>query len=197
VVAAAAGALALTVAAFVFVLGAPLVPTGGVAGATGTPEAAGLGGALIGRGSPFDPGGAVPSGPGPTPVRPVATPASGSGSGPGPEPLGVTPGPGDQQGEPPPDPTPTRAPTPAPTPQPTPKPTPQPTPQPTPASTPCVATAPTLIGAQRSDARRLWSEAGFTGAVTALDGHGNYVIGAQDRTAGRTYPCDTDVTVGP
>jgi hypothetical protein len=43
----------------------------------------------------------------------------------------------------------------------------------------------------------LWIAAGFTGVVTALEGHGNYVIGSQNRTAGKAYPCDTGVTVGP
>jgi hypothetical protein len=32
---------------------------------------------------------------------------------------------------------------------------------------------------------------------TALAGHGNYVIGAQNRVAGKTFDCDTAVTVGP
>ena len=43
----------------------------------------------------------------------------------------------------------------------------------------------------------MWSDAGFTGAVTFQPGNGNYVIGTEDRTAGRAYPCDSTVTVGP
>jgi hypothetical protein len=53
------------------------------------------------------------------------------------------------------------------------------------------------VGQHRSDARRLWSAAGFTGAVTALGGRGNYVIASQDRTPGARYPCDGGVTIGP
>jgi hypothetical protein len=56
---------------------------------------------------------------------------------------------------------------------------------------------PNLVGQHRSDARRLWVEAGFTGVVTALAGQGNYVIATQDRTPGATYPCDRGITIGP
>jgi len=102
-----------------------------------------------------------------------------------------------------PDPGPTPAPpaTPAPTRAPTPEPTPTPPLEPTPTSpptpAPCIAVAPQLIGELRSDARQMWADAGFTGRVTALAGHGNYVIGSQSRTAGREYPCDSDLTIGP
>jgi hypothetical protein len=96
-------------------------------------------------------------------------------------------------------PTATTTPNPTPTPDSTPNPTltPDPTPHPTPAPTPCTARAPSLVGEHRRDAGRLWSAAGFTGVVTDLDGHGNYVIASQDRTAGRSYPCDSGVTIGP
>jgi hypothetical protein len=53
------------------------------------------------------------------------------------------------------------------------------------------------VGQHRSGASRLWSAAGFTGAVTALGGHGNYLIASQDRTAGASYPCASGVTIGP
>jgi hypothetical protein len=53
------------------------------------------------------------------------------------------------------------------------------------------------VGEHLRDAGRLWSDAGFTGAVIGLNGHGNYVIATQDRTAGARYPCDSDVTIGP
>jgi hypothetical protein len=90
--------------------------------------------------------------------------------------------------------------TPAPTGSPSPTPTgPSPTSAPTPTASPasCVAEAPRLVGEPRGDAARIWKAAGFTGTVTALPGHGNYVIATQSRTAGADYPCDTDVTVGP
>jgi hypothetical protein len=57
--------------------------------------------------------------------------------------------------------------------------------------------APDLLGVSRSQAARVWRDAGFSGVVIALPGHGNYTIATQDRTAGRTYDCDTTVTVGP
>jgi hypothetical protein len=95
------------------------------------------------------------------------------------------------------EPTPTPPATPAPTPHPTPGPTPHPTPVPTPHPTACVLAAPQLVGERRNDAAGLWESAGFTGAVTALPGNGNYVIASQDLLAGQTYPCDSSVTVGP
>jgi hypothetical protein len=60
-----------------------------------------------------------------------------------------------------------------------------------------MAVAPTLIGLHRNNAAATWSGAGFTGAVTALHGNGNYLIATQDKTAGQLYPCDSSVTVGP
>jgi hypothetical protein len=53
------------------------------------------------------------------------------------------------------------------------------------------------VGQHRSSVNRLWSDAGFTGGVTALAGHGNYTIASQNRTPGGSYPCDSGVTVGP
>ena len=91
---------------------------------------------------------------------------------------------------------PQRTPAPTGTPSPTPTGPPQ-TPPPTPSPASCVAEAPRLVGETRGDAARIWKAAGFTGTVTALPGHGNYVIATQSRTAGADYPCDADVTVGP
>jgi hypothetical protein len=62
--------------------------------------------------------------------------------------------------------------------------------------TPCRLVAPQLVGEHRNDASRIWSDAGFTGSVTAL-GHGNYLIAFQTPAAGADLPCDSDVTVGP
>jgi hypothetical protein len=94
-----------------------------------------------------------------------------------------------------------RAPTPTPrptsTPRSTPTPTRQPPPTPVPSPTPCLAQAPELVGQRRNVAASLWSDAGFTGAVTFQPGNGNYVIGSADRTVGQAYPCDSTVTVGP
>jgi len=179
---AAAGAAAVVAAtAFAFVFGVPIGPTGGVAGVTGTPGAAGLGG--LGLGNPTPSSAGSPSGATPRPGRtPAPTPRRGT---PGAA-LAV------------PDPTP-RAPDPttAPTPRRTPRPTPRPTPRSTPAPTRCVAIAPNLVGQHRNGAGGLWSAAGFTGAVTALGGHGNYLIASQDRTPGASYPCSAGVTIGP
>jgi len=57
--------------------------------------------------------------------------------------------------------------------------------------------APLLVGEHKNSAEILWSGAGFTGTVTTLPGHGNYVIGTQDKVAGQLYPCAASVTVGP
>jgi hypothetical protein len=57
--------------------------------------------------------------------------------------------------------------------------------------------APNLVGAPRASAARAWRSAGFTGAVTALPGHGNYEIGTQDRAAGKTFDCAASLTIGP
>ncbi len=43
----------------------------------------------------------------------------------------------------------------------------------------------------------MWRDAGFSGSVTMLDGHGNYTIATQSRAAGGTFPCTASVTVGP
>lgn len=60
-----------------------------------------------------------------------------------------------------------------------------------------MAQAPKLVGQPWNGAAKIWRDAGFTGAVTRLTGKGNYVIATQDRVAGRAYPCDSTVTVGP
>jgi len=195
-VAAVGGAFLVAALALVFVVGAPFRPTGGVAGATGTPGLDGFGFALPGASS--ETLGSGPAGTDPDRTGTAATPRPGPT--PTPRPRGVksaldpTADPG---GTAPPTAAPTAPPTPDPTPAPTPQPTPKPTPRPTPKPTPCVATAPNLVGQHRNAARRLWSAAGLTGTVTELDGHGNYTIGSQDRTPGADYPCDTGVTVGP
>ena len=190
--AAAGAAFVVAATAFAFVSGVPLGPTGGVAGATGTPGAAGLGG--LGFGGPTASG---PTGR----ARPAQVRR---------EPLRARrPGPADRRAEatggtpgtrhrgsgatrahararrPCPGPTRPRGPPRGPRRQADARPT------------PCIATAPNLVGQHRSEARRLWSAAGFTGTVTALDGHGNYLIASQDRTPGASYPCDTGVTIGP
>jgi len=195
-IAAAGGALLVTVTVFAFVFAVPLGPSGGVAGATGTPGASGLDG--VGVASPVasqDAIGSDPSatdrartGSGATTGSGTTTPTEPGGGAPPPQ---VTPDPTGST----PAPTPTPDATAAPTPHPTPKPTPEPTAAPTPVAAGCVV--PTLVGQHRSDARRLWTEAGFTGVVTALAGQGNYVIATQDRTAGATYPCDIGITIGP
>jgi len=172
---AAGSVLALTATVFVFVFGAALQPSGGVAGVTGTPGAS----------SPVASGNAVGSGPSAPDRAGTNSPPTGASTTepPGPQPMTVP-----RQATPDP-----------PGPRPTPKPTPKPEPSiaPTPAPSRCVATAPNLLGQHRSDAHRQWIAAGFSGAVTALDGQGNYVIGSQDRTPGASYPCDTELTIGP
>jgi len=185
--AAAGGALVLTASAFAFMFAAQLRPTGGVAGATGTPRLDG-----VGLASPVASQDAVGSD--------STTTRTGTGSGAtGPGPTDA-PGPGGDHPSSTPD---SNAPRPAPTPKPAAVPTPKPTLTPGPVATPaptaggCVAIAPNLVGQHRSDARRLWIEAGFTGAVTALEGRGNYVITSQNRTPGARYACDTGVTIGP
>jgi hypothetical protein len=161
-----------------------------VAGLVGTPGA-NVDGAGPSRSSAAPP---VPVGPGVATSRP--TPASGPGQATGGGSNKTTTG---GSGSSTPDPVPTPRDTPAPTRAPTPDPTPAPEPTPTssPGPTPCLLVAPRLIGELRSDARTIWSGAGFTGRVIALAGHGNYVIGSQSRTAGHTYPCDSDLTIGP
>ena len=79
----------------------------------------------------------------------------------------------------------------------TPAQTPPPTPAPTPRPTACAVPAPQVVGERTANAAAIWSAAGFTGAVIALPGNGNYVIFSQDLVAGRIYPCDASVTVGP
>ena len=69
--------------------------------------------------------------------------------------------------------------------------------RPSPAATPCLRVAPLLVGERRNDAPASWGDAGFSGPVAADEGHGNYLIQTQSRTAGREYPCDSGVTIGP
>ena len=195
VAAAVAIALALGATALAFMPRPQGPPLGGVAGITGTPSATADGPATSGSsaGPSAPPKAAGASG------RPTAGAGRGElagdvsgGSGAG-DPGSSNPDPGaTPTPRPPATPAPTRAPTPEPT---LPPPEPTPTSPPTPA--PCLAVAPRFLGELRSDARGIWVSAGFTGRVTALAGHGNYVIGSQSRTAGREYPCDSDLTVGP
>ena len=96
-----------------------------------------------------------------------------------------------------PQPASTNMPTPRPTPRPTFAPTPRPTFAPTPRPTACPLPAPQLVGERKANAAAIWNAAGFTGAVVTLTGNGNYVIFSQDLVAGRIYPCDASVTVGP
>ena len=192
--AAAGGALVLAATVFVFMLVSPLRPTGGVAGATATPGASGP--YRVGFASPVASQGAVESGPSATDRTGTSSGATADQeSGGGTPPRQATP---DPQGSPPaptPPPEPTAVPTPPPTSVPTT--TPEPTAPPPPAASGCVATAPNLVGQHRNEAQRLWIAAGFTGPVTALAGHGNYVIASQDRTPGAVLPCDAGVTIGP
>ena len=184
--------LALGATAFAFVLRPAAPPAGQVAGIAGTPGASAD--AADRSGSSAAPTG--PAHPAAATGRPTGAPGRGQVvGGAADEPRAG--GPGSSS----PDPIPTRPATPAPTRAPTPEPTPTPAPEPTPTSpptpTPCLLVAPQLIGELRSDARGIWAGAGFTGRVTALGGHGNYVIGSQSRTAGREYPCDSELTIGP
>ena len=151
------GALVFAATALAFVLGAPLRPTGGVAGATGTPGRDGVGFAAPGASSDvsgFEP---VRPGSGPNRLGRDARPGSTAH-----RPWRET-GAGDRG---------TRRATrrrpngrahgaadPAIEPEPTPGPPPADAP-PTPAPTPCVAVAPNLVGQHRNAARRLWSAAG-------------------------------------
>jgi hypothetical protein len=195
-----AGVATVVLAASVlaFTLGGPFRPAGELGLALGTPGAVTTSTPGNGQSPPssFSAVVAAPSSssvapspaPSTTPQIPAATPTLPSGTvEPAPTP-GPTPVP---TGEP--------APTPAPTPRPTPAPTPRSTPThaPTPHPTPCVLAAPQLVGEHRYDAAAIWSTAGFTGAVVALHGDGNYLIATQDLLAGQMYPCDASVTVGP
>ena len=172
-VASAVGVTIIAIAAVAFSAAGPLRPTGGVESVVGTP---GIAGVRSGEPAESSSPGVIAPGDGATPSPRAQGPVAASTERPG-----------------------TRAPTTDPTSTtPTPRPTPRPTPpRPTPSPPACVAVAPQLIGQRRSDAVRLWKAAGFTSAVTALDGHGNYEIATQNRTAGKTYACDAPVTVGP
>ena len=190
----AAGALLVvlvTLSVLALNLGSQLLPAGDVAGATG----------MSGAGAPSGPG-----------QSPLPSPAAGVVEGPvesqasasfaatavAPSASGTPAAPG---GAAPSAPLPTPSPTPrrtaTPTPRPAPLPTPRPTAPPTPRPTPCAQVAPQLIGVRKTSAATIWSGAGFSGIVTTLPGHGNYVIASQDRVAGQTYPCAASVTVGP
>ena len=215
VVIGAVGAVVLAAAAFAFTMPRDGTPAGGpglaagaggaVTGAVGqdeTPQPSASPGEILPASPSVEPSvgasespatpSAAPSLP-PASVQPASTP-------------GPTPGPTQAPAATPeattrptaaPTPPPTPAPTPAPTPHPTPQPTPKPTPKPTPTPPACVATAPQLVGERRFDAAGIWSDAGFTGAVVALPGNGNYVINSQTLVAGQTYPCAASITIGP
>jgi hypothetical protein len=194
IVMAGVGTVVIVASVLAFTIGGRVRPAGELELALGTPAA--VSSATPGDGqsppSSFSAGVAAPTSswvalsPAPTvaPQIPSATPVLPSGT--------VEPAP-----TPPPKPAPTPPPTPAPTPRPTPAPTPRPTPAPTPRPTSCALPAPQLVGEHRNSATGIWSGAGFTGAVTALPGNGNYVIASQDLLAGQMYPCDASVTVGP
>ena len=189
-----AGVATVVLAASVlaFTLGGPFRPAGELGLALGTPGAVTTSNPGNGQSptSSFSAvlvptsSGVVPSAaPSVTPPQiPAATPTLPSGT------VGPAPTPG---------PTPVPTAKPAPTPRPTPAPTPRPTRSPTPRPTPCELKAPQLVGQHRYDAAGIWSGAGFTGAVVALHGDGNYLIASQDLLAGQMYPCDASVTVGP
>jgi hypothetical protein len=173
-----AAAMAMAaVGAVAFVLSRPQ-PTGEVAGIVGTPApiAAATEAARTATNRPVAAATHRPSGAQTDPARPTAGPTNRA-------PRSV----------------PTRPPTGGSTPAPTPRPTSRPTPEPAATPTPprCVAIAPNLVGERRSNAARLWRSAGFSGAVTALSGHGNYKIATQDRAAGTSFDCTASLTVGP
>jgi hypothetical protein len=179
----------LAASVLAFTIGGPFRPAGGLGLALGTPGAVTSSTPGYGQSPPSSfstaatpaSSGVVPSqAPSVAPQIPAATPTLPSGTV---EPA-LTPGP-----------TPVPTAEPPPTPAPTPRPTPRPTPMPHP--TPCVLPAPQLVAEHRNDAAGIWSGAGFTGAVVALHGDGNYLIASQDLLAGQMYPCDASVTVGP
>lgn len=185
----AVGMLVVTAIAFPAGLRVPTGPSGQVAGIVGIP------GDASDRPSPSD-SIATTSAPAEGGGWPPAAAGHGSTDGTGaPPPGGSTP---EMPG---PTPTsPTRSPSasePTATPTPTPTLRPTSTPTPIPTATPCLRVAPQLTGERRNDAPAIWSQAGFSGTVTALEGHGNYLIVTQSRTAGHEYPCDAGVTVGP
>jgi hypothetical protein len=167
----------------------PFRAEGEVAGATGTPAA------LSGTGSAAAPS-ALPSPAAGAAEAPIGSPASPSlaATAVAADPSGTPVAPGGVASS---SPVPTPSPKPRRTAAPTPRPTPAPTPRPTPAPTPCALVAPQLIGEHKASAATIWSGAGFSGTVTTLPGHGNYLIASQDLVAGQTYPCSSSVTVGP
>ncbi len=165
-----------------FALAGPLRPSNGVEGAVGTPGPVAVRSIEPSSGSsPVVVAGGDGATPSPTAQRPTARPTARPAPG-----VASTPRPNRTPGS-----------TPQPTPRSTPRPTPRPTVAPPPTPTPCVAVAPQLVGQKKSNATRLWHDAGFTGSVTTLPGHGNYRIATQNRTAGNTYVCGTSLTVGP
>ena len=177
-------------------LGVPLRPTGGVAGVTGTPGATALG--AFGVTAPISSAaeGSSASGTASTGTAAGATPRPGRTAAPrsarrdpGTAPAGPA-GPG-----------PTRAPTAAPKPDRPRRANAQAHPRPDAAlharaHAVCRdGTEPRGPAPQRG--RPDLAAAGFTGTVTALNGHGNYLVASQDRTPGASYPCDAAVTIGP
>jgi hypothetical protein len=185
----AAGLILLAGSTFAFFLADHGRRAGGIAGIVGTPDPSSRVDRPLSPSRPSSAPGAIDVAVGAAAAE-TGKPSAGR-SGTGPATASAAP--------PRPTPGPTAAGTPAPTVQPTPQRTEAPTPPPSPAPTPapCLAEAPQLVGERRADASRLWQAAGFSGGVTALPGHGNYVVATQDRTAGRAYPCDSAVTVGP
>jgi hypothetical protein len=191
IVFAGVGAMVLAASALAFTILGPARPVGELELALGTPAAVATGtgqspesSLSAGAAGPTSSGVALSPAPSVAPQIPSATPTLPS----------VTDEPPPAPGQ---TPAATPEPTPRPTPAPTPRPTPAPTPKPTPRPTPCLLPAPQLVGEHRYDAAGIWSGAGFTGAVIALHGDGNYLIASQDLLAGQMYPCDASVTVGP
>jgi hypothetical protein len=177
--------------AFASVLGVPAGPSGQVAGIVGKPVDA------TERPTPPE---AIAAKTAPTDRNGGTQIAAGRGSSNGtttPQSNGSTPAVADPTPTSLPDPPSSPEPAPTPTPTRAPRPTPPPKPTPDPTATPCLAIAPQLTGERRNSAAAIWTQAGFSGRVTALEGHGNYAIATQSLTVGHEYPCDAGVTIGP
>ncbi len=59
---------------------------------------------------------------------------------------------------------------------------------------------PQLVGLSSNKAEAPWRAFGFTGTYTAApptQGNGNYIVQYQSLIGGQTYPCDSDLEVGP
>jgi hypothetical protein len=59
-------------------------------------------------------------------------------------------------------------------------------------------TVPNFTGVKKNAAQGVWSDAGFTNALTFRPGNGNYTISFQSIAAGQVRPCTgTPMEVGP